>query len=378
MERFMKNFKAGNYKQQYEYQSFSPSKINVPLDITDKQIFILLEEASQTLGKLEGFSLQVPDIDMFIKMHILKEATLSSRIEGTQATLQEAAMPKESVFPEKRDDWQEIQNYILALNEGIDNLKVFPVSMRLIKRVHQLLMQNVRGTHKNPGEIRNSQNWIGGSNLKNAFFIPPHQDDLPDLLSDLEKFWHNDNLKIPILIKIAIFHYQFETIHPFLDGNGRIGRLLIPLMLVSKNIISKPILYISDFFERNKGSYYDSLTVVRASSDLNQWVKFFLSAIIETAKKGSHTLSDIVSLRKDIEGKLYSLGRHANEANKVVLELFSNPFINSKKTSEILNVSRPTASKILTSLRELNVLHEIGNKKRNKTYSLNGYFELFM
>ncbi|HUT86215.1 MAG TPA: Fic family protein [Elusimicrobiales bacterium] len=373
----MKNFKAGLYKQQLKYKSFFPNKINIPLEITDKQTSLLLEKAGMYLGELNAYSVLVPNIDIFIKMHVYKEAILSSRIEGTQTTLEEAVMPAENIYPEKKNDWQEIQNYTIALNEAIGELQKLPVSMRLVNRAHKALMRGVRGTHKNPGKIRTSQNWIGGSNLKDAFFIPPHQNDLPELLSDLERFWHNENLQIPTLIKIAIFHYQFETIHPFLDGNGRIGRLLIPLMLVSKNIISKPVLYISDFFERNKGSYYDSLTMVRASNDITQWVKFFLNGMIETSKKGTRTLSKIIDFRKTIDRKLLSLGKKANMANKLVMELFSNPFVNAKETSQMLNTSRPTAANLLFSLEKIKILKEMTGKKRNKEYIFNGYLSLF-
>ena len=373
----MNNFKAGIYKQQLEYKSFLPNKINHEFNIDDKDILLLLEKAVLYLGQLEAFSQFTPDIDLFIKMHIYKEATLSGRIEGTQTTMDEAVSPKEAVLPEKRDDWQEVQNYIKAINFAQEELKTLPISLRLICKIHEILLSGVRGEYKNPGEIRRSQNWIGGSSLKDAFFIPPHFQDLSDLLSDLEKFWHNEDLQIPILIKIAIFHYQFETLHPFCDGNGRMGRLLIPLMLISKNIISKPSLYISSFFEKNKGSYYDSLTVVRNSNDIKQWIKFFLTGIIETSENGQNTLKNIITYKEKIDNSILQLGSKATSAKELIKYMFAKPILNIGMVAENLNCSFGKASALIQDLINLNIIKEKTNGARNRYFELNGYLDLF-
>ena len=373
----MSNFNAGVYREHFGYKSFLPSLINKPFAISDKEISVLLEQASLQLGQLEAFSQLVPDIDLFIKMHIYKEATLSSRIEGTQTTMDEAVSPEPLILPEHRDDWAEIQNYTNAIHFAQEELKNIPISIRLIKEIHTILLQGVRGEHKLPGQIRTSQNWIGGSSLKDAFFIPPHFEDLPELLSDLEKVWHNPNFDIPILVKVAMFHYQLETIHPFCDGNGRIGRLLIPLMLISKNILSKPALYISDFFEKHRGSYYDSLTMVRSSNNMEQWIKFFLSGIIDTAKNGTQTLSNVVAYQKQMDEKILSLGSRAELAEKLFKEMLVNPVVNKNFIAETLGISYSTTTRLVKELIALGVLKNRDQKLRNQYFKLNGYLDLF-
>jgi Fic family protein len=372
-------FQAGKYIKQDGYKSFSPSFINRPYRWKDRKIDVLLEKATRYLGELNAYSTLAPDIDFFIHMHVTKEATSSSSIEGTLTTLDEAVLPEKDVLPERRDDWAEVGRYTDAMNHAIEEHNSLPLSMRLIKNAHKLLLQGARGKDKKPGEIRTSQNWIGGSSPTDAFFVPPHHNELPELLSDLEKFWHNDNLDIPDLIKNAISHYQFETIHPFLDGNGRVGRMLITLYLVEKGILSKPTLYLSDFFQQNKGAYYDSLTVVRASSNLDQWIKFFLVGVAETAKTAKMNLQKIVDLKQDCDTKIATLGRRAKIAQELLEFLYKTPAVDARFAAKNLNVTYPTANKLLKEMVRINIFEEdsVIRLGRTNLYIFTKYTKLF-
>lgn len=371
-------FKAGRWHPRYQYKSFEPVPVNHAWTWEDPQINALLEQATRALGELNAFSLIVPDIDLFIQMHVVKEAQSSSKIEGTQTGIDEALMPESQIRPEKRDDWREVRNYVEAVNTAVVELARLPLSNRLLRRTHAILMQGVRGAHKMPGEFRTSQNWIGGSSLADAAFIPPHHEGVPALMSDLEQFWHNENIVVPHLIRVAISHYQFETIHPFLDGNGRIGRLLIPLYLVSHGLLAKPSLYLSDFFERNRASYYDALMRVRTSNDLIHWVRFFLNGVAKTATKGRDVFRQVLALRTEVEQMAAGMGKRAGLARAALNVLYRQPMVEAGDLSRALEVTTPTANALINILIEKQILIETTGQQRGRVYAFDRYLELFI
>lgn len=373
----MKTFKAGNRINQGTYKSFQPNRINREWKIEDMEVLNLLSQADRQLGRLDMYSEYIPNIDLFISMHVVKEATQSSKIEGTKTNIEDALLDKEDVNDEKRDDWEEVQNYIEALNSAITNLKNLPFSSRLVRETHKILLQGVRGKHKLPGEFRSSQNWIGGASINDATFIPPIHSDINEYMGDLENFAHNSESFFPDLLKIALIHYQFETIHPFLDGNGRVGRLMITLYLVEKGILKKPILYLSDFFERNRILYYDNLTGVREKDDLTQWFKFFLVGVIETAKSSISTFDSILKLQKEVDIKIQTLGSRSHNAQLILNHLYHRPIIDAKKVKELTNLSSPSVYKLIDDLEKLEILTEITGAKRGKLYLFRDYTKLF-
>lgn len=374
----LKDYISGTYIQQFQYKSFLPNNINVEWTWNDPQINTLLAEANLKLGELNAFSLYVPNVDFFIQMHVIKEATTSSRIEGTRTEVEEVLLKEEDVLPEKKDDWREVQNYIEGMKHAINQLEKVPVSTRLLKEIHSILLTGTRGESKLPGEFRTSQNWIGGSSINNAIFIPPIFEEVGGLMGDLENFLHNENINVPPLIRIAIAHYQFETIHPFLDGNGRIGRLLITLYLVSKKLLAKPTLYLSAYLEKHKPVYYDNLMLARTSNNLAQWIKFFLSAVIETSTNGVETFQQILKLRDIVEGeKILSLGKKAPKAKELISSLYTNPVVSASMVAERIKVSIPTANALIQDFLKLQILKELTGAKRNRLFFFAEYIKLF-
>ncbi len=373
----LKDYISGKYIEKYQYKSFQPTPINTSWEFSDPKLQSILSEADRAIGELNAFSQIVPDVDFFIRMHIAKEATQSSRIEGTQTNIKDAFLEESDIIDEQKDDWHEIQNYITAINSAIKKLQEFPLSNRLLRDTHKILMQSVRGKDKLPGELRSSQNWIGVS-LKNASFIPPHHDEVPQLMSDLEKFLHNEKNYVPHLIKIAIAHYQFETIHPFLDGNGRLGRLMIALYLADNSLLTKPALYLSDYFERNKTQYIDHLMGVRDGNHMKQWLIFFLHGVIETAQNSIQVFRNIINLKNSIESEILPRfsTRRQNNAQALMQLLYKNPIIDIKSVAIILKMNTNTATSLISDFTEYKILHEITGQRRNRLFVFNEYFAI--
>lgn len=374
----LSEYQSGHYEAQYEYQSFMPSLINHPWVIADPALSHLLSQADRALGELNAFSQLVPNVDFFIQMYVAKEATYSSRIEGTQTNVEDAFKDAADVAPEKRDDWAEVQNYIQALNYAVTRLETLPLSNRLLREAHATLLQGVRGATKQPGEFRTSQNWIGVS-LKNAVFVPPHHERVGELMSDLEKFLHDDTHYVSPLLKIAIAHYQFETIHPFLDGNGRLGRLLVPLFLASEQILAKPALYLSDYFERNKTAYVEHLMAVRQGNHLREWLLFFLHGVAETAQSSIAVFKSILLLKERIDSDVlprFGVRRQEN-AQQLMRYLYRKPVVDVKTVTELLEITQKTAGSLVDDLVSYGVLAEITGQRRNRLFVFREYLGLF-
>lgn len=374
----IQDFKAGTNKKGNGYSYFLPEKINHPFSWDDGRIDQLLEQAALKLGELNSFSRLVPDTGLFIQMHVTKEAVVSSKIEGTRTDMEEALQDEIEIKPERRDDWQEVGNYIRAMNQAIEELETLPLSQRLIKNTHETLLASGRGEHKMPGAFRQSQNWLGGNSLQEAEFIPPAHVELPDLLFDFESFLNNKEIQIPKLIKIAIAHYQFETIHPFLDGNGRVGRLLITLDLVANKVLNEPLLYLSSFIVNNKTAYYDNLTFVRTKNDLARWIKFFLTGIVQTAEKSAATLHKIIALKADIESRhIMTMGKRSQNGMRVLNKLFENPFITAKDVQKQTDLSAKAANDLIQIFVDKQILQERTGNRRNRKFMFKTYIECF-
>ena len=373
----MNDNRAGYFvKQPSGYKSFVPKKLPPePAIIRDEVMDLLLSDADRKLGVLEGITQILPDPDLFVAMYVQKEAVLSSQIEGTQASLSDVLGAGDK--KEKREDIVEIVNYVAALNYGLDRMKELPLSLRLIREIHKVLLRKGRGSNRNPGEFRTTQNWIGpqGCTLNTATYVPPAVPEMKTALSDLELFLHDEKSYIPPLIKIALIHSQFESIHPFIDGNGRMGRLLITFWLCQQKILSQPLLYLSYYFKLNRQEYYDRLMDVRTKGQWENWIKFFLKGISFISDESTQTAKDIISLKAACERALGE-ERTGNYA-KLLDFLFNHPIITKKEAEEELKVSYPTASRILDDFVRRGLLAEKDPaQKRNKQFSFAKYITL--
>lgn len=369
--------RAGQLKKmQSDYECFVPHNLgDIKLNFNN-EINGLINKANLLLGRLDGMAIIVPDIDLFVSMYVQKEAVISSQIEGTQVSLVDVLQKERN--NEKLKDTEEIVNYIKATHYAFKRLHELPLCMRLVKETHSMLLSNVRGEQKMPGEFRKSQNWIGyaGSTLKNASYIPPAPEEMAICLSDLEKYI-NEESDISNLIKIALIHYQFETIHPFLDGNGRMGRLLIILYLKEKGLVEYPVLYLSYFFKKNRNKYYELLNNVRIKGEFEEWIKFFLEGICEISEDAIKSIQKIVALKRDDVEKIKKCSRGRIPNLLLVYEhLLKHPFIEAEDVKNLVGVSKPTVNTLLENLKELDILELVENKRRYRQYVYKKYVDI--
>ena len=337
-----------------------------------------MQSASLALGEFSSLIERIPNPQLFIHAYAKKEAVLSSRIEGTQTKIEDAFRQEEEVDIEKRDDWAEVNAYIEAMDTALKLLQDLPLCNRLIKQAHHHLLNQVRGKHKQPGEFRNSQNWIGGSRPDNAHFVPPMHEYVPELMGDLEQFAQRERLPMPELINVALLHYQFETIHPFLDGNGRMGRMLIPLYLMEKKILKHPILYISTFLEAHRKDYYAALDKARESeAGVLQWISFFLDAVEQTARDGIRVTQQLLSYDEKLKNDVIpQLGRQAKNAMLTLERLYRRPLVNAKQLQQHLGFSPQVSQNMLRLFAEQDILKEITGNKRNRLFIFHHYITL--
>lgn len=363
-------------KQPSGYAAFIPNPLppDPPIKI-DAEMLKLLSDADRKLGRLDGITQILPKPELFVAMYVRKEAVLSSQIEGTQASLIDILGGDEQKG--KSLDVREIVNYVNAMNYGLERLSVLPLSLRLIKEIHSVLLKDGRGSSRNPGEFRHTQNWIGpaGCNLMSATFVPPPVPEMTQAMGQLENFMHEED-DIPTLVKIGMIHAQFETIHPFLDGNGRMGRLLITFWLCQQKILSQPLLYLSYYFKQNRLEYYDRLTAIREKGDWENWLKFFLKGVAQVSDQAISSAKDIIYLRDNYSRMLYD--KNSNNANyqKLLDALFENPVVTISKVKDLLNVSHPTASTLVSDFCDIGILAPRGSKKRNKSFIFSRYMDI--
>lgn len=372
--------RAGQYISQSggkaRYKAFIPNELPFKIKM-DNVLQARLSEADQALGRLDGISHILPDVDFFVLMYISKEATLSSQVEGTMATFSDLLKAEARIEDaEVHSDVDEIQNYIRAMDHGIDRLDTLPLSLRLIREIHGVLLQGVRGEGKTPGAFRKSQNWIGGHSIETASFVPPPAHDIMPLLHNLEKYMHDKN-PAPVLIKTAMIHLQFEAIHPFLDGNGRVGRLLITIYLRQQGVLKKPLLYLSEFFRVHRQEYYDRLSAAHGKDDLEGWLRFFLEGVTLTARGAADTARRVIELREHDMRSVAGIGAASERALKLMGHLYRSPLVRIKDVERIVGLSNPNAIGLIGKLTKLGILEEITGRKRNKIFAYSKYIDVF-
>ncbi len=374
--------RSGRYvRQSTGYRAFIPAPLppQPPVNLAGT-IHSLLSEADRALGRLDGSIQTLPNSDLFVLMYVRKEAVLSSQIEGTQSSLQDLLAAEAQVLSSDRPrDVAEVVNYVAAMNHGLARLAELPVSVRLIREIHKKLLAGVRGSRLTPGELRRSQNWVGpgGCTLAEATFVPPPPQEVPGALGDLERFLHRDD-DIPLLIKVGLAHAQFETIHPFLDGNGRVGRLLITFLLCERRILFKPVLYLSHFFKRHRQAYYDHLQAVRDAGDWEGWLAFFLRGVAEVSTQATETARRILALRENHRSLITEhLGRAAGNGHRVLEHLYKHPIISVEQVRTITGTTYPAANQLVHKLVQRGILSESTGQKRHRRFRYDGYIRLF-
>ncbi len=374
--------RAGRYERQPSgYRAFIPANLPPqPAVRLDGELQDLLSKADYALGRLDGAVLTLPNPDLFVFMYVRKEAVLSSQIEGTQSSLQDLLAAEAAILdPHRPRDVDEVINYVRAMNHGLKRLRELPVSVRLIREIHEVLMHRVRGGRLAPGELRHSQNWIGpgGSTLLDATFVPPPPEVVPEALSRLERFLH-DKDSLPVLIKVGLAHAQFETIHPFLDGNGRIGRLMITFLLTERQLLSRPVLYLSHYFKNHRQTYYEKLQVVRDTGDWEGWLAFFLRGVVEVAGEAADIARRILLTREDCRSRIANgLGRAAGNGHLVLEKLFDQPIVSVADVRKWLRVTQAGANNLVTRLEKLQILREFTGYARNRRFRFEPYLRLF-
>ena len=375
-------YRAGAYRRQPTgYRAFIPAPLppNPPIRITG-ELQALLSQADLALGRLDGSIQTLPQPDLFVLMYIRKEAVLSSQIEGTQSSLQDLLAAEARIFaPNRPNDVDEVVNYISAMNHGISRLSELPVSIRLIREIHTKLLQGVRGSHLTPGEVRTSQNWIGpaGCTLHEAAFVPPPPHQVMQDMSQLERFIHADTA-LPLLVKIGLVHAQFETIHPFLDGNGRVGRLLITFLLCEQKVLLKPVLYLSYFFKQHRQQYYEELQSVRDNGTWEQWLTFFLSGIVEVSRQATETARRILALREEHHRVITdNFGRAAGNGHRVLEHIYEHPIVSVGDVQGLTETTYTAANDLVARLVKHGILHEFTGQARNRRFMYKSYIDLF-